>query len=202
MAKMTKEQQSEIKLLTRRANRRLERATPGQRKALEYYIGKEKFSAASKGFTYTEAQAQIEKLNRFLSGSTSTRKGWDALKARQVSKANKEWGRMGYDLTDEELANVLIQVDTDNHQEYYRAVSLVQAAKDEAELTGTDWYGSEKAVSDLLKQQIEADDAINYAKALRKEVEASRQALNKRQKDLQEKRRKAALSIGKNPWKK
>ena len=145
MANMTKEQQSQIKLLTRRANRRLER------RALEYYIGKEKFSAASKGFTYTEAQAQIEKLNRFLAGSTSTRKGWDALKARQVSKANKEWGRMGYDLTDEELANVLIQVDTDNHQEYYRAVNLVQAAKDEAEFTGTDWYGSEEVALSIGK---------------------------------------------------
>ena len=45
MAKMTKEQQSQIKLLTRRANRRIERASSGQRRAMEFYIGGEKFSA-------------------------------------------------------------------------------------------------------------------------------------------------------------
>ena len=195
MAKMTKQQQSEIKLLTRRANRRLERATSGQRKALEHYIGKEKFSASSKGLTYAEAQAKIEKLNRFLSGESSTRKGWDALKARQVAKANKAWGKMGYNLTDEELANILIQVDTDNHQDYYRAVNLVQAAKDEAELTGEDWYGSEDAVEALLMDKIEAEDAFKLATILRKEVKESRAAVAKKQKEIEKRRAQIGLRV-------
>ena len=195
MADITKEQRAQIKLLTRRANRRLERATKGQRKALEHYIGTEKFSAASKGMTWTEAQSQIDKLNRFLSGETSTRKGWDALKARQVAKANKSWGKMGYDLTDEELANILIQVDTDNHKEYYRAANLVQAAKDEAELTGEDWYGSEDAVEELLMDKMEAEDAFRLAKSLRQQVNEQRSAVAKKQKEIEKRRAQIGLRV-------
>lgn len=195
MADITQSQKNTIRQLTRTANRRIERATEGQRKALGHYIGSEKFSAATKGLSYTEAQAKIENLNKFLSGESSTRKGWDALKARQVEKANKTFGKMGYDLTDEELANILIQVDTDNHQEYYRAVNLVQAAKDAAELTGKDWYGSEEEVEELLMSKIEAEDAFKLAKDLRKEVDKSRAAAAKKKKEIEKRRSQIGLRV-------
>ena len=202
MAKMTKQQQSEIKLLTRRANRRIERASAGQRKAMEFYIGQEKFSAASKGFSYEQAQAQIEKLNKFLSGKSTTKAGWKEVKRANVAKANKTLGKMGLDLTDEELAEILIQVDTSNTQEYYRAVNLVQAAKDEAEMSGDLWSGSEEQIADAIAQKMEASEALEAALKSREAIKARRKAEAKKQKQLQERRNKVALSIGKNPRKK
>ena len=202
MAKMTKQQQSEIKLLTRRANRRLERASAGQRKALEFYIGGKKFSAASKGFSYEQAQAQIEKLNKFLAGKSTTKTGWKEIKMANVAKANKTLGKMGLDLTDEELAEILIQVDTSNTQEYYRAVNLVQAAKDEAELSGDIWSGSEEQIAEAIASKMEASEALEAALKSRKAIKAQRKAAEKKAKQLQERRNKVALSIGKNPRKK
>ena len=202
MAKMTKQQQSEIKLLTRRANRRIERASAGQKKALEFYVGAEKFSAASKGFSYEQAQAQIEKLNKFLSGKSTTKTGWKEVKAANVAKANKTLGKAGYDLTDEELANILIQVDTSNTQAFYRAVNLVQAAKNEAELEGDIWSGSEEQISDAIAEKMEASEALEAALQSRKAIQAKRKAEAKKQKQLQERRNKVALSVGKNPRKK
>ena len=202
MAKMTKQQQSEIKLLTRRVNRRLERASEGQRKAMEHYIGAGKFSAASKGFSYEEAQAQIEKLNKFLGSKSTTKTGWKEIKQRNVTKANKTLGKMGLDLTDEELAEILIQIDTSNTQEYYRAVNLVQAAKDEAELSGDLWSGSEEQIADAIASKMEASEALEAALKSRAEIKARRKAEAKKQKQLQERRNKVALSIGKNPRKK
>ena len=202
MAKLTKQQQAEIKLLTRRANRRIERASEGQRKAMEHYIGGEKFSAASKGFSYEQAQAQIEKLNKFLSGKSTTKTGWREVKQANVAKANKTLGKMGMDLTDEELAEILIQVDTSNTQEYYRAVNLVQAAKDEAEISGDLWSGSEEQIADAIAQKMEASEALEAALKSREAIKARRKAEAKKQKQLQERRNKVALSIGKNPRKK
>ena len=202
MAKLTKQQQAEIKLLTRRANRRIERASEGQRKAMKHYIGGEKFSAASKGFSYEQAQAQIEKLNKFLSGKSTTKAGWKEVKKANVAKANKKLGKMGLDLTDEELAEILIQVDTSNTQEYYRAVNLVQAAKDEAEMSGDLWSGSEEQIADAIAQKMEASEALEAALKSREAIKARRKAEAKKQKQLQERRNKVALSIGKNPRKK
>ena len=198
MAKMTKQQQSEIKLLTRRANGRIERASAGQRKAMEFYIGREKFSGASKGFSYEQAQAQIEKLNKFLSGKSTTKTGWREIKQANVAKANKTLGKMGLDLTDEELAEILIQVDTSNTQEFYRAVNLVQAAKDEAEMEGDIWSGSEDQIADAIASKMEASEALEAALKSREAIKARRKSEAKKQKQLQERRNKVALSTGKN----
>ena len=198
---MTKEQQSEIKLLTRRANRRIERASAGQRKAMEYYIGSDKFSAASKGFSYEQAQAQIEKLNKFLAGKSTTKTGWKEVKQANVSKANKTLGKMGYDLTDEELAEILIQIDSSNTESFYRSINLVQAAKYEAELEGDIWKGTSDQISEAIAQKMEASEALEAALQGRKAIKAQRQATKKKEEEMQTRRRKVALSIGKNPRK-
>ena len=179
MAGITKEQKQQIRTLTRRANRRIERATPGQTRALEYYVNKatgaDKFSAATKGMTQQQAAKQLEILNRFLAGETSTRAGWDKLKAEQVGKANATLTSQGYDLTDEELAEILIQVDTENTKDYYKAVNLVEAAKyemnKEAEEALADdpnadvefWTGSAEQIKKALAEKKTYQQALTDA---------------------------------------
>ena len=190
MAKITDQQKAAIKTLTRRANRRLERAPSGQRSALEYYVnkmtGSKKFSAATKGLSYEEAAMKLKVLEQFLSAESTTRKGWDAIKKRNVKKANETLSERGYDLTDEELADILEQIDTSNKSEYYRAVNLVQAAKDEAEEEGELWSGSSKQIAEAIGQKATAQEALRSA------LEARR---NKVRFNLD-------ISRGKNPRKK
>ena len=191
-----------IKTLTRRANRRLERASEGQRKALEYYVGQEKFSAATKGLNTQQVQMKLESLEKFLGGKSTTKTGWKEIKTANVAKANETLRKEGYTLTDEELANILIQVDTSNTQAKYRAINLVQAAKNKAELEGDIWSGSEEQISDAIAEKMEASEALEAALQSRKAIQAKRKAEAKKQKQLQERHNKVALSVGKNPRKK
>lgn len=180
MAAITREQIKEIRTLTRRANRRIERATPGQRKALEYYIkkytGATKFSAATKGLTGEAAAKKLADLNRFLAGESSTRRGWDRLKQKNVENANKKLRKQGYNLTDEELAELLEQIDTKNRNDYYKAVNLVEAAKLEAiakqeaaeqegeELeAGTGWEGSSEDIAAAIAEKVTYQEALAKA---------------------------------------
>ena len=100
-----------------------------------------------KGMTQQQAAKQLEILNRFLTGETSTRAGWDKLKALQVNKANTKLTSQGYNLTDDELAEILIQIDTENTKDYYKAVNLVEAAK----------YEMNKEAAEALEEDPTAD---------------------------------------------
>ena len=130
---ITAAQRADIKKLTKTANERLRSATAGQRSYLEYQVNKatgaKKFSGRTKGMSYVEAKHQLEKLQRFLDAKTSTKTGWKALKKQQLQAANKRWKSWGYNLTDNELALILQQVDTKDKTAYYQAVDKVQAAK-------------------------------------------------------------------------
>lgn len=167
MAGITKEQKQQIRLMTRRANRRIERATEGQRSALEYYINKatgaDKFSAATKGLTAEQAEAKIKILDRFLHSDSSYRTGWDRIKAENVKKANETLKTQGYDLTDEELAEVLEQVDTSSKKDFYKAINLVEAKKIES---GESWEGSPDEITSAITEK------ITYQRALEKALEA------------------------------
>lgn len=172
MAKdMTREQYKEIRKLTRRAQRRMERATPGQRRAMEYNVekatGSKTWSSAAKGFTYQQAQAQIEKLNRFLAGETTLRRGWERLKQWVVEKARKTLqGRYrGFNLTDEELADVFEQVGDASRSDKYKAINLVQAAKTEA---GGVEIGDE-AIAKAISEKVSAETAYRRALKARKQ---------------------------------
>ena len=165
MAAITTEQKKEIRRLTRAANRRLERATPGQRSALEYYVNKStganKFSAATKGLTSEHAELKIKILNRFMEpDGISTSKGWDRMKRENVRKANETLTTEGYDLTDEELAEILRQVGSAKGAEFYRAVNLVSAAKAEA---GENWHGTPKEIADAIAQKATYQEALKMA---------------------------------------
>lgn len=161
--KITTQQKEAIRTLTRRANRRIERATPGQRSALQYYVNKatgaNKFSAATKGLTYEQAAAKLKALETFLSSPSSTRKGWDIIKRENVRKANETLKEMGYDLTDEELAEILEQIDTSSKVDFYRAVNLVQAEKED----NNDWTGSGSQISKAIAEKATAQQALEKA---------------------------------------
>ena len=186
---ITSQQAVEIKKLTRRANRRIERAPEGQRRYLEsvvrrmtgatlnkktgkYEGGLNKWSAKTKGLTFEEAAAQLKKLDKFLGQKSSTRRGWDEIKAELVRKANETLtqndyfgkDKGGYTLTDDELADIMEIVDMESKEEFYRAINLVQAEK---EKLGDNTEFNADRLAEIIEQKIEYQDALKAATAAR-----------------------------------
>lgn len=163
---ITKGQIAEIKKLVRAANRRLERATGGQEAYIKAYIkrltgGSEKFSAAYKGLTGAQAAKKIEMLNKFMDKrETTTKTGWKELKKESIRKANKSLTGQGYDLTDQELAEILDQIDAGSNEEFYRAINLVTAEKIKE---GENWDLSSDKVAEVLNQKMDFQDALRAA---------------------------------------
>lgn len=170
----------ELRKLVRAANRRIERATPGQQKALEYYVkratGAKKWSSAAKDMTPQQASARIQQLRKFMGYNeqnkqveqvTSTRTGWEAIKQSNVAKANATFGRRraGHNLTDEEMAEILMQLDDASKKEFYHAVNKVQAMKG---YMGDQWTGSREDIARALSMKWSAQDAYKRALDIRK----------------------------------
>lgn len=147
---ITKEQQRELANMARKANRRLERASEGQRRALDHYIREYTTKETSKGTVFSQGKAKTEaeyrkrmrELEDFLgdenSPTISTRREWERVKRQNVSRANDTLEGMGFDITDDELAAVLEELPSRaSRADYYRALENVQALKEEkgAELT-------------------------------------------------------------------
>lgn len=159
---ITQGQKKELKDLTRAANRRLERATGGQKRYIEAYIkrvtgGSEKFSASYRGLSAAEVEKKIEQLERFMSKKmTTTKKGWKDF----VKNVNKGLSGKGYDLTDEELADILDQIDQSSNEEFYRAVNLVTAKKAEE---GSSWDPSMEKIIEVIDQKIDFQNALKMA---------------------------------------
>ena len=198
MASMTREQYKKIRQLTRAAQRRMERATPGHRKAMEYNVqrmtGAPKWSSAAKGFTYQEAQAQIAKLTKFMESDFTTKTGWKILKEENVKAAQKTLSERykGFFLTDAELAEIFKQVTeeynpTDEElalkhitrqeaikQEKYRAINLVTAAAyKKGELVPMSSSEIRDAIHEINKitgEQISAEAAYRRALNARKKM--------------------------------
>ena len=166
---MTKEQYKLIRTLTRAAQRRMERASEGQRRAMEYQVqkatGSKKWSSATKGFSYQQAQAQISKLERFMEAKSTTITGWKAIKQQQVEAARRtlEDRYSGFNLTNEELADIFKQVSDKSRKEKYRAINLVVAAKGkQGELPG---QLSSDEISKAIAEKVSYEAA--YRRALR-----------------------------------
>lgn len=171
MARMvTAQQRAEIARLTRQANRRIERATGGQLSALEYWMEKQtgaaKFSASSAGLTYEQAEAKLELLEQFRGLKSSKITSWKEMKRESVNKANETFGEMGYDLTDEELADILKQLDSKKRSDFYRAVNLVQAAKEKA---GESWEGSSSEIAAAIAEKASYQEALERGLEAREE---------------------------------
>lgn len=171
----TQQQKAAIKKLTRRANRRIERASGGQKSALQYQVkkstGQEKFSAATKGLSYEEAALKLKQLDKFLGAKTTTISGWKEAKAQNVAKATETLGGQGYDLSDEEFSEILEQVDSKNKQDFYAAINKVQAVKSES---GDLWEGSSDQISNAISEKMTAQQALERAISARPEIGARR----------------------------
>lgn len=178
--KISKELYVELRRLTRTAQRRMERATPGQRRALEFYVkqatGSTKWSSAASGMTTQQANARIQQLRKFLGYDeqnrqaeqvTSTRRGWESIKASNVEKANATFGRRraGHNITDEEMAEILMQLGDPSKKEFYHAVNKVQAMKG---YMGKEWKGDKSDIAKALAQKWSAQDAYKRALDIRK----------------------------------
>ena len=130
-------QQQELAKLARAANRRLERATEGQRKSLEYNIKGYHIREGSRGTVFQQGKAKTEReyrqrmaeLRAFMGAKTSKRSGWETLKKSNMRKAQDTLSEMGYDITDKELEIVLKETGGSS-KAFYRALENVQAAKD------------------------------------------------------------------------
>lgn len=160
---------STIRQLTRRANRRIERATGGQRRYLESLVKGGKFSAATKGLTATQQRAMINKLERFLGAMSTTKVGWDWIRmdivhrtAETLSGYENEKYR-GYTLTDEELAEILIQINDADKTEFYRVINLVEVARQ-----SDTWKGTAEQIAEVIRQKIDDQTAFAMAKEVRK----------------------------------
>lgn len=168
MASITQQQKQAIRTLVRRANRRIERASAGQASAMEYYVqkatGAAKWSASTKGLTFEEAALKLKQLETFLAGRSTTIRGWREIKQQNVSKANTTLSEMGYDFEDKELAEILMQIDTADKKEFYRAINLVQAAK---EGSGDAWKGTKKQIREALDDKATFQQAFERAIAAR-----------------------------------
>ena len=173
-------QKSEIARLTRLANRRIERAGEGQKAALQYWVkqmtGSEKFSAATKGLSFQQAQAKLRDLYKFVDYKGSTKGGWKKLKKLSVESANEKLDKMGYDLTDQELADILMQLNKGaSRADFYRAVNQVQAAKEEA---GSEWDATAEKIGDIIAEKVSYQEAYEKANEA-KEKRAARRASRK-----------------------
>lgn len=147
---ITKEEQRLLANMARKANKRLERASEGQRRALEHYIKDYTTKETSKGTVFSQGKAKTEaefrkrmrELEDFLGDednpTISTRREWERVKRQNVSRAGDTLEDMGFDITDDELAAVLEELPSKaSRADYYRALENVQALKKEkgAELT-------------------------------------------------------------------
>ena len=168
---ISQELYKELRKLTRAAQRRMERASAGQRSYLEFIVeqktGAKKWSSAAKDMTTQQANAQIRKLKDFLNAPTSSRKGWESTKKSNVAKANATFGsrRQGHDITDEEMAEILKQLGDPDRKSFYHAVNKVQAMKG---YMGDSWKGTPDDIALALKQKWSAQDAYKRALEERK----------------------------------
>ena len=132
---VTPQMQKQLANLARAANRRLERASAGQRRSLEYNIKGYNTKSTSRGLVFKQGKAKsaaeyrqrMAELNKFMNAKTTTRRGWEKLKSENISKAQESLEKMGYDITDDELDTILKEVG--GSKEFYKALENVQAAK-------------------------------------------------------------------------
>ena len=178
---ITKGQIKEIQMLVRAANRRLERAVGGQKDYIKSQIkvltGSEKFSAKYKGLTSTQAQKKIEMLNKFMENKITKKKAWPAFKADAIRKSNIGITAQGYNLTDEELADILDQIEEGINEEFYRAVNLVHAEKI---INRDKWEATSDKVAAVLNQKIEFQDALAQALRIDPNLNPGKKQLSKK----------------------
>jgi hypothetical protein len=190
---VTAQQQKLLAATARRANRRLERATEGQREYLEYQIrkyhtrtreGGARVFQQGKAGSEAEFKARMRELRLFLGEErdpetgepivkTSTRKGWESLKSQQVAAAGEtlRGEKNGYTITDAELAALLEEVGhgkkEDKFAKMYAALGNVEAARQAA--------GRELTEAEVLAAINSRETEMNVVKTLLEQREKMRE---------------------------
>lgn len=200
---LTKEMQRELATWARRANRRIERATEGQRAALEYYTRQyhtrkrddgTRVFMQGKAKTEQEYNARMKELKRFLEGDPegkeagyqpiSTRSGWEKVKRANVEKAGETLRKSGYDITDDELEMILVEGAEDDiggsDPVMLAALQNVQIAKAEA---GNEWTPSPEVIKAAIAERRSDQERVE-------QLIRSRQQARKIGKFVREERRK------------
>ncbi len=169
------EKYKELRNLVRAANRRLERASEGQRSALEYFMQKDiqasKWSSAFAKMRPQELKSYEEKLRKFMGTkeepTISRIKRWTEVKSESVRKANETFARKraGHNITDQEMAEILKQLGNPDKATFYMAVNKVQAMKG----YNSKWTGSKKDIANAIAQKWSAQASYKRALDVRKQ---------------------------------
>lgn len=148
MANVTDYQNRELARLARAANRRLERASVGQKSLLDYYLRNYHTRQGAHGRVFQQGKAKTEaeyrqrmtELENFLEGRSTTRTGWKEIREETVKSLGEtlraepkgEEKKTVYDLTDEELSQIMKELEGKHASSanFYKALNNVQAAKD------------------------------------------------------------------------
>lgn len=161
---ITNEQQKALANLARAANRRLERAPAGQRAYLERQISKYHIRERGAGIVFKQGKAKssaeyrvrMRELEKFMSAKSSTRRGWDAMKKAQVSAAGETLRRGGSNLSDDELATILEELDEGHSSaEFYKALANVEIAKSAA---GASWEPTDETIKTAINERRSAQE--------------------------------------------
>ena len=153
---VSKAMQAELAKKARAANRRLERASESQRKALDYFLKNYETRQGTHGTVFKQGKAaneneyrkRIRELDIFLAGEISKISGWKALKAKNLTSATKTISGMGYNLTEDELAMIIKETGGKKAMgksgsgalAWYKALNNVQAYKSKLEKDKSDSF--------------------------------------------------------------
>lgn len=167
---ITEQAQKALAALARAANRRIERATEGQRKALEHYTRQYHTRERANGMivfqqgkakTEAEYKARMRELELFMGSAKqptiSKRSEWERVKRENVKAAGETLRGDGSSITDEELATLLEELDGGGTAEFYKALANVEIAKERA---GENWSASPEAIRDAISARRSAQERV------------------------------------------
>lgn len=166
---LTREEYNELDRLARVANLRISRMKEGQREAVAYYTGGEKFSR-KKPQSRAEYNQRMRELERFLESKQTTIRGWEKIKRTAVENAGRTLrNERKYNLTDTELANIFKEIDKKTQKQFYRVLDIVQAKKYNSAAAGRD-FDLQKAIEQAVKSHMSAGEAIRKKTAAREKA--------------------------------
>lgn len=201
---LTAEMQHELANLARAANRRIERATPGQRQALEHYLkgyhtrerdnGMRVFQQG-KAKSVSEYKQRMKELRKFMGTeeepTISRRSEWEKVKREAVEKAGETIRKQGYNITDDELSNILQEAHLADSTEFYKALANVEISKNEA---GDFWNATRNEIAKALESRRTAQERAEALIRSRKEAsELQRQKSRKISRLVREARKKRGM---------
>ena len=165
---LTAEMQRELASRARAANRRLERATEGQRAALEHYTRQYHTRVRDNGMivfqqgkakTEAEYKARMRELDLFMGTAEdptiSKRSEWERVKKENVRKAGDTLREGGADITDDELAVILEETEGGSTADFYKALANVEIAKNSGD---SEWTPSREKIKEAITARRSAQE--------------------------------------------